>query len=211
MNSNIILLAFNIKEDQIGNLKIKLDYDPEKNLITEDGFNYSLKFFNFFILESKKAVSNYYNFQIPNEFIIDKISIDSSIKNRGSNYVTYDFINNSPRDTLEIYFSRTETHIYNIFKIINILFLILSIILIILIIFKITSLNFIKMKYKVIITIVSLVYAFTFGKLSTSNFWSGIEYTWAWVPISIMIFLLVYSFYVEGKEITNNNKINRRR
>jgi hypothetical protein len=198
--NNIILLALKMKEDQTGQLKIKFSYNPRNYLWTIDGFNYTFKFFSFFYFDQKRAINNYYNFVIPKNFVINNINIKKDTIENRKNSITYNFVNYVPKDTLVINYARTETYLYDIFRVFNIILLITSYTIFLFILIRIIPYDFIKIKHKEIYAIVTFVYPIILGKITTSNFWGAIKYTWAWVPFIVIMSLLIFSLFVKEKQ-----------
>jgi hypothetical protein len=197
VKSNFIIIRYILNKNEIANLSIELTYDAKEKVLSEDGFNYQWEYGLLFYVWSKKPISRFINFIIPDGFYIEDESIKSHIIKSSSNMIAYKFVESGKfsNNPFILYFSRHETVIYNVLKIFNITILLISITILILILTKIIKYK--SIHFKIYSGIISFFYAFILGKLSNSNFFEAVIYTWSWIPLILVITSLIYPFFAE--------------
>jgi len=197
-NENTLYIVYILNEGSTADVTIEIEYDASKILTSEDGFNYIFGY----DLTSPAHVSKikeFLIFEVPENFNIDDTNYKSNLITtnfKDSNNLRFKFENvlDFKSESLKIEFSREETKFLNFIKIVNIMLLCGIIFLSLLWLFHAIPFQIKYLSY--IFLIVGVIINLIIGKLSSTNFFEAINYTYSWIPIALGILgFIIQIFY----------------
>lgn len=184
-NENTLYIGYILNEGSTGEVNIEAEYNANKVLISNDGFNY---FFEIDLTAPghTSKIKEFLNFKVPNEFNIDDTNYKSNLITtsfKGSNSLRFKFEKTSDYkpEPLKIEFSRGETKFLNYVKIVNIILTFVIVNLSLLWLFDLIPFKISHIGY--ILSAIVLFEGLVIGAFSSATFIEAIKYTYSWILI----------------------------